>query len=103
MRRYLLDNGYAWAASSYSKNYYNVRAGVEDTNALALNFSAISAAKGRALTAPSKIFITGVSMGGHITGAAIDAEAQATAISKVKYAGAVPLCEVGSRWAQTRW
>ena len=24
MRRYLLDNGYAWAASSYSKNYYDV-------------------------------------------------------------------------------
>ncbi len=94
MRRYLLDNGYAWAASSYSKNYYDVRAGVEDTNALALNFSAIAAAKGRALTTPSKIFITGVSMGGHIIGAAIDAEAQTTAINKVKYAGAVPMCGV---------
>lgn len=94
MRRYLLDNGYAWAASSYSKNYYDARAGVEDTNALALNFSAIAAAKGRALTTPSKIFITGVSMGGHIIGAAIDAEAQATAINKVKYAGAVPMCGV---------
>ena len=94
MRRYLLDNGYAWAASSYSKNYYDVRAGVEDTNALALNFSAIAAAKGRPLTTPSKIFITGVSMGGHIIGAAIDAEAQAMAINKVKYAGAVPMCGV---------
>ena len=94
MRRYLLDNGYAWAASSYSKNYYDVRAGVEDTNALALNFSAIATAKGRPLVMPSKIFITGVSMGGHITGAAIDAEAQATSINKVKYAGAVPMCGV---------
>ena len=94
MRRYLLDNGYAWAASSYGKNYYDVRAGVEDTNALALNFAAIAAAKGRPLTAPSKIFITGVSMGGHIIGAAIDAEAQATAINKVQYAGAVPMCGV---------
>jgi len=36
IRRYLIQNGYAWAASSYSKNYYDVRAGVEDTNALAL-------------------------------------------------------------------
>jgi hypothetical protein len=94
MRRYLLANGYAWAASSYSKNYYDVRAGVEDTNALALNFTAIAAAKGRTLAAPSKIFITGVSMGGHITAAAIDAEAQTYANNKVKYNGAVPMCGV---------
>lgn len=94
MRRYLLNNGYAWAASSYSKNYYDVRVGVEDTNALALNFAAIAAAKGRVLAAPSKIFITGVSMGGHITAAAIDAEGQANAVNKVKYAGAVPMCGV---------
>lgn len=39
IRRYLIQNGYAWAASSYSKNYYDVRAGVEDTNALALAFN----------------------------------------------------------------
>ena len=94
MRRYLLNNGYAWAASSYTKNYYDVRAGVEDTNLLANNFSTIASAKGRPLTAPSKIFITGVSMGGHIIGAAIDAEAQSTALNKVKYAGAVPMCGV---------
>ena len=94
MRRYLLDNGYAWAASSYSKNYYDVRVGVEDTNALALNFVQIAAAKGRTLATPSKIFITGVSMGGHITAAAIEAETQANAINKVKYAGAVPMCGV---------
>ena len=94
MRRYLLDNGYAWAASSYSKNYYDVRVGVEDTNALALAFSSIAAAKGRTLAVPSKIFITGVSMGGQITAAAIDAEAQTYAVNKVKYAGAVPMCGV---------
>ena len=94
MRRYLLDNGYAWAASSYSKNYYDVRVGVEDTNALALAFSTIATSKGRTLAAPSKVFITGVSMGGHITAAAIDAEAQTYAVNKVKYAGAVPMCGV---------
>ena len=33
IRRHLIQNGYAWAASSYSKNFYDVRAGVEDTNA----------------------------------------------------------------------
>ncbi len=94
IRRWLVQNGYAWAASSYSKNYYDVRAGVEDTNALALAFNKIATANGRTLATPSKIYITGHSMGGHITGAAIEAEAAATAINKVSYAGAVPMCGV---------
>jgi len=94
IRRYLIQNGYAWAASSYSKNYYDVRAGVEDTNALALEFNKIAAANGRTLPTPTKYFITGHSMGGHITAAAIEDEATATAIHKVKYNGAVPMCGV---------
>jgi len=47
MREYLLANGYAWAASSYSTTYYDVRAGVEDTNALALAFNNIAEENGR--------------------------------------------------------
>ena len=94
IRRHLIQQGYAWAASSYSKNSYDVRAGVEDTNKLALNFNAITAAAGRTLAAPSRIYITGHSMGGHITGAAIEAEAASTAINKVRYHGAVPMCGV---------
>ena len=94
IRRYLVQNGYAWAASSYSKNYYDVRAGVEDTNALANAFNTIATANARALAAPSKVYITGHSMGGHITAAAIEDEASSTAINKVKYAGAVPMCGV---------
>ncbi len=94
IRRYLINNGYAWAASSYSKNYYDVRAGVEDTNALALEFNKIAAANSRPLAAPSKYYITGHSMGGHITGAAIEAEAATTANNKVAYNGAVPMCGV---------
>ncbi len=94
IRRYLIQNGYAWAASSYSKNYYDVRVGVEDTNALALEFPNIASKNGRALAAPTKYFITGVSMGGHITAAAIEDEAAATAVHKVKYSGAVPMCGV---------
>jgi hypothetical protein len=94
IRRYLIQNGYAWAASSYSKNYYDVRAGVEDTNALALEFVKIAAANSRTLATPSKYFITGHSMGGHITAAAIEDEATATAVHKVKYNGAVPMCGV---------
>ncbi len=94
IRRYLIQNGYAWASSSYAKNYYDVRAGVEDTNALANQFVAIAAKNTRTLVAPSKIYITGHSMGGHITAAAIEDEAATTAVNKVKYAGAVPMCGV---------
>ncbi len=94
IRRYLVQNGYAWAASSYSKNFYDVRAGVEDTNALALEFTKIAAANGRTLAAPDKIYITGHSMGGHITAAAVEAETAAHAVHKVAYAGAVPMCGV---------
>ncbi|KIQ31317.1 alpha/beta hydrolase [Variovorax paradoxus] len=94
IRRYLIQNGYAWAASSYSKNFYDVRVGVEDTNALALEFNKIAKANGRELAAPTKTYITGHSMGGHITAAAIEDEAFATANHKVKYNGAVPMCGV---------
>ena len=94
IRRYLIQNGYAWAAASYTKNYYDVRAGVEDTNKLALNFNAITTAAGRTLAAPTRTYITGHSMGGHITGAAIEAETAATAVNKVAYHGAVPMCGV---------
>jgi len=94
IRRYLIQNGYAWAASSYSKNYYDVRVGVEDTNALALAFNSIATKNARTLAAPSRTYITGHSMGGHITAAAIEDEAFATAINKVKYNGAVPMCGV---------
>jgi len=94
IRRHLIENGYAWAASSYSKNYYDVRAGVEDTNALADRFKKIAAERGRQLRSPHKTYIIGHSMGGHITGAAIEEETYKTAINKQKYDGAVPMCGV---------
>ena len=94
IRRHLIEQGYAWAASSYSKNYYDVRAGVEDTNALAQAFNTIAIANGRPLKKPSKIYITGHSMGGHITAAAVEQETLDTANHKVHYDGAVPMCGV---------
>tara|TARA_B100000614_G_scaffold66155_1_gene58542 strand:- start:51558 stop:53036 length:1479 start_codon:yes stop_codon:yes gene_type:complete len=94
IRQWLLDNGYAWAASSYSTNYYDVRAGVEDTNELALAFNDIAEAEGRTLATPTKIYITGHSMGGHVTAAAIEQETYATANNHVEYDGAVPMCGV---------
>lgn len=92
IRRHLIQNGYAWAASSYSKNYWDARAGVEDTNALALEFTKIAAANGRTLAEPTRIYIVGQSMGGQITAAAIEDETARTAVHKVKYAGAVAMC-----------
>ena len=94
IRRHLIENGYAWAASSYSKNYYDVRAGVEDTNALADSFKKIAKERGRHLHAPHKTYIIGHSMGGHIAGAAVEEETWKTALNKQKYDGAVPMCGV---------
>lgn len=89
IREYLIANGYAWAASSYSTNYYDVRAGIEDTNNLALQFADITDEM-----APSKTYIMGVSMGGHITAAAIEAETYANANHKMQYQAALPACGV---------
>jgi pimeloyl-ACP methyl ester carboxylesterase len=94
IRRHLIEQGYAWAASSYSKNWYDVRAGVEDTNALALNFKKIAKENGRNVRSPHKTYIIGHSMGGHITGAAVEEETYKTVVNKQKYDGAVPMCGV---------
>nr|WP_238482273.1 alpha/beta hydrolase [Noviherbaspirillum aridicola] len=94
IRRHLIENGYAWAASSYSRNYYDVRAGVEDTNALANAFARIAKERGRNLGTPNRTYIIGHSMGGHIAGAAVENETKKTAINKTRYDGAVPMCGV---------
>lgn len=94
IRAHLLANKYAWAASSYSTNFYDVRAGVEDTNKLALAFTRIAAENGRTLAEPTKRYIVGHSMGGHIAGAAVEREAIVTARSRVVYDAALPMCGV---------
>ena len=93
-RRELIEAGYAWAASTYSANDYDVRAGIEDTNALALAFTRIAANNGRQLPAPNRLYIIGHSMGGHIAAAAVEAETLAKAHNKVHYAGSMPMCGV---------
>jgi len=65
LREYYLARGYAWAASSYSKNCYDVKSGVESTNRLARIFA-------KEVEKPNRTLITGFSMGGHVTGAAIE-------------------------------
>lgn len=100
IRQYLLSQGYAWAASSYSANYYDVRAGVEDTNALALKFGQLTEGK---YAQPSKYLIMGVSMGGHITAAAVEKETLAAEQNKVTYAAALPLCGVLDEEYEFQW
>src|SRR5262245_10409615 len=107
IRSYLLANGFAWAASSYSRNHYDVRAGVLSTNSLARAFNAITG------KTPQRYFIHGHSMGGHITVAAIEQFPNRTCprgrigqfcrevvdflgelAGGVKWSGAVPMCGV---------
>jgi hypothetical protein len=92
LRQHLIERGYAWAASSYSKNGYDVRAGIEDTNQLALAFAKLARARQVSLPAPEQYLIVGISMGGHIAAAAVERETLADAHHKVHYAGALSMC-----------
>lgn len=80
LRQRLLEQGYAWAASSYYANDYDVRAGVLSTRTLADHFR-------RVVGEPRRTYIAGVSMGGHVTVRSIE-----------QYPGfydaALPLCGV---------
>lgn len=80
LRPYLIANGYAWAASSYSHNGYDVSTGIKDTHDLATQFNGLV---GR----PEVTYITGASMGGHVTAASIEQYPNA-------YDGAMPICGV---------
>ncbi len=80
LRPFLIANGYAWAASSFSKNDYDVAQGVKDTHALTQRFNGI-------VGKPDRVYMTGASMGGHITAVAIEQYPNA-------YDGAMPICGV---------
>ncbi len=72
------SRGYAVAMSSYSRGGWATAEGVEDTEALRLEFI-------RRHGAPKETWVSGVSMGGHITLLTIE---QKSAV----YDGALPLC-----------
>lgn len=80
LRSFLVANGYAWAASSFSRNAYDPAQGAKDTHALTMLFN------GR-FAPPDRTYITGASMGGHVTG--IVAEQWPNT-----YDGAMPICGV---------
>lgn len=82
IREHLVAQGYAWAASSYERNGYDVLTGVESTKVLA-EFVRDTLAP----SAVDRIYITGASMGGHVTGLSIEQHHRL-------YDGAMPVCGV---------
>jgi poly(3-hydroxybutyrate) depolymerase len=80
LRSFLVAQGYAWAASSYSRNAYDPSQGAKDTHALTKLFNGLV---GR----PDRTYITGASMGGHVTGIVAEQWPKS-------YDGAMPICGV---------
>ena len=81
LRQYFVDNGFAWAASSYAVNGYDPGDGVVDTHDLLLAFPSLTGLHTR------QVIMSGLSMGGEITTAEIEAY-------KGDFAGAMPYCGV---------
>lgn len=65
LRALLIPLGFAWASSSYTTNDYDVKAGVQSTHALA---EFMNDQVGEA----SRVYLTGASMGGHVTAVSIE-------------------------------
>jgi pimeloyl-ACP methyl ester carboxylesterase len=80
LRQLLIPSGYAWAASSYSRNDYDITTGVQDTHALVQRFNGL-------VGNPDKVYLVGASMGGHITAVSIEQYPNT-------YDGAMPFCGV---------
>lgn len=81
LRAFYVERGFAWAASSYQTNGYDVGHGVTDTHALLQVF------RDRVGRRAGEVYLTGVSMGGHITAVAIERY-------RGVFAGAMPYCGV---------
>ena len=78
LRPLLISLGYAWAASSYDRNDYDIASGVKSSHALMGRF-------GDLFAEPDKTYMTGASMGGHITAVAIEQYSEA-------FDAALPIC-----------
>ena len=86
IRAYLIAKGYAWAASSYRANGYVPGTGAEDTYDLLKIFKQVvskDAKKGNF----HRVYLHGVSMGGHVVGYMIEKW-------RNSFAGALPVCGV---------
>ena len=81
LRQKLLDQGYAWAASSYAQNDYDVATGVTTTHGLAQYAARLIGKRAK------RVYVAGVSMGGHVIGRSLEQYPRF-------YAGALPMCGV---------
>jgi hypothetical protein len=81
LRAHFVARGFAWAASSYQTNGYDVGQGVRDTRGLVDLFRRVTRHR------PREVLITGPSMGGHVTAVAIEH-------FRHTFAGAMPVCGV---------
>ncbi len=81
LRAHYVAQGYAWAASSYATNGYDVGQGVRDSVALIDIFRRVSGTRARS------VIMSGASMGGHVTAVAIEEHPRA-------FAAAMPYCGV---------
>ena len=82
LRAYFIANGYAWAASSYQANGYVPGTGAEDTYDLLKIFR-----RETGLDKPERVYLYGVSMGGHVVGHMVERWPET-------FAGALPVCGV---------
>lgn len=82
LRTYFVEHGFAWAASSYRENGYNVGDGVQDTHMLLASFPSLSHQK-----RPHATYMSGLSMGGEITAVEIERY-------RGQFVAAMPYCGV---------
>jgi hypothetical protein len=80
LRQRMLEQGYAWAASSYTTNGFDIRSGVVSTRELADFFA-------DTVRRPHRVLMAGVSMGGYVIGRSLE---QYPGF----YDGALPMCGV---------
>jgi hypothetical protein len=81
LRAHLISRGYAWAASSYQTNGYDVGQGVKDSHALIALAREVTGRSAR------RVYMTGFSMGGHVAAVAVEHYRRT-------FAGALPACGV---------
>jgi hypothetical protein len=81
LRAYYVSRGFAWTASSYATNGYDVGQGVRDSYALLDVFRQVTGVRARS------VYMTGASMGGQVTAVAIEKHPRS-------FVGAQPVCGV---------
>jgi hypothetical protein len=80
LRPLLIPLGFAWAASSYNRNDYDITSGVQSTHALVQHLNDL-------VGNPRRVYLTGASLGGHVTAVSIEQYPNA-------YDAALPICGV---------